>query len=47
MMRPKLAIDTFIDFYGDPFTVLHDTTQGILKKTSLDAKNQGMVIAGE
>jgi predicted O-methyltransferase YrrM len=47
LKRPKLAIDTFIDFYGDQFTVLHNTKQVILKKTSLDAKDQGMVIAEE
>jgi len=45
MKRPKLGADTFLDFYGDQFTVLHNTKQLILKKTSLDQEDQGMVVS--
>ena len=47
MKRPKLGIDTFLEFYGDQFTLMHNTMQVILKKTTLNQQDSGLVISEE
>jgi predicted O-methyltransferase YrrM len=42
MSRPKLAIDTFLNFYGEQFELLHNGAQVILRLKELDSISQGM-----
>lgn len=42
MNRPKYALDTFVEFYGEQFDYLHNGSQLILRRKELDFVGQGM-----